>query len=366
MISTFYPLDKMVGQSVGRGVHKLNSGDQFLTKPTVSAGMVRGLLDFASSKGADGGLLLKMSDIDPAILADSDNRVAMAKYRELMLGAKQLTGDEALALHFAEQIDLTELSVVGLITHASATMMDALTQLNRYGQLVAEVVLGAEQQFEIVREGDEIWMVDNRLNPNEFIELTEMTFARLASGPRRFTDKLHLGAVHFTHHEPAYGAEYRKLFRAPLTFGSHRNAMLLDEGWLTYPVSQTPNYVFGILTAHAANLSEQLQRSKAVRSKVEMQMMQTLHRADVKIDTVAREMGLSKQTLYRQLKAESTTFEKVLDELRQTLAKHYLTGKKVSVNETAYLLGFSHPAAFSRAFKRWTGSSPRGWTAAVK
>ena len=70
-------------------------------------------------------------------------------------------------------------------------------------------------------------------------------------------------------------------------------------------------------------------------------------------------MELSRQTPFRQLKAEGTTFEKVLDELRCQLALQYLRGKKASVNETAYLVGFSEPAAFSRAFKRWTGSSPR-------
>ena len=57
--------------------------------------------------------------------------------------------------------------------------------------------------------------------------------------------------------------------------------------------------------------------------------------------------------------AEGATFETVLDELRHKMALHYLDGKKVSVNEIAYLVGFSEAAAFSRAFKRWTGTSPR-------
>jgi len=59
------------------------------------------------------------------------------------------------------------------------------------------------------------------------------------------------------------------------------------------------------------------------------------------------------------LKAEGITLEKVLDELLHKLALHYLSGKKASVHEKAYLVGFSEPGAFSRVFKRWTGSSPR-------
>ena len=77
------------------------------------------------------------------------------------------------------------------------------------------------------------------------------------------------------------------------------------------------------------------------------------------MNVIARKLGLSRQTLFRKLKAEGVTFEKVLDELRHKLALHYLSGKKASVNETAYLVGFSDPAAFSRAFTRWTGSIPR-------
>jgi AraC-like DNA-binding protein len=81
------------------------------------------------------------------------------------------------------------------------------------------------------------------------------------------------------------------------------------------------------------------------------------------MDAIAERMALSRQTLLRRLKDEGATFEKVLDELRHRLALDYLGAKKVSVNEAAYLVGFSDPAAFSRAFKRWTGSNPRAYRA---
>jgi Helix-turn-helix domain len=76
--------------------------------------------------------------------------------------------------------------------------------------------------------------------------------------------------------------------------------------------------------------------------------MPILHTGEAGMDVIAGKLGVSRQTLFRRLKAEGVTFEKVLDELRHKLALHYLSGKKVSVNETAYLVGFSDPAAFSR------------------
>jgi AraC-like DNA-binding protein len=79
---------------------------------------------------------------------------------------------------------------------------------------------------------------------------------------------------------------------------------------------------------------------------------------EARIEMIAAKLGLSRQTLFRRLKAEGVTFERVLDELRHRRALYYLKSKKLPVTKTAYLLGFSDAAAFSRAFKRWTGVSP--------
>jgi len=86
--------------------------------------------------------------------------------------------------------------------------------------------------------------------------------------------------------------------------------------------------------------------------------MPILHTGNAKLIAIAPKLGISPRTLSRKLKNEGTTFERVLDELRHAMAINYFRGQKVSVNEIAYLVGFSEPAAFSRAFKRWTGVSP--------
>lgn len=82
-----------------------------------------------------------------------------------------------------------------------------------------------------------------------------------------------------------------------------------------------------------------------------------------RMDAVARALGCSRQTLYRRLREERGTFEAVVEAVRRRLALRLLRDPGISVKEVAYRLGFAEPAAFSRAFKRWTGRSPAAWRA---
>jgi AraC-like DNA-binding protein len=276
-----------------------------------------------------------------------------------MRAGQELSNDPALALHFGETIDMAEMSIVGLIGLAAETGAEGFAQINRYARLVVEVDLGTADRFQLTRSAGQLWIVDTRKNPNDFPEMTESTFARMVCASRRFGETPFAKEVHVTHAAPGHRAEYDRIFRAPVIFESDKNALLTDAVWLTRRNPVSSRYVFGILSAHAEALLKSLESSKSTRGRVESLLMPILHTGDVSMDTIAGKLGLSRQTLFRKLKAEGVTFEKVLDELRHKMALHYLSGKKVSVNETAYLVGFSDPAAFSRAFKRWTGSSPR-------
>lgn len=93
--------------------------------------------------------------------------------------------------------------------------------------------------------------------------------------------------------------------------------------------------------------------------EVEAQLEMLLASGGFRVASVARALGCSRQTLYRRLKAEGTTFAQLLDDLRRRCALGLLRTGDLSVKQIAYRLGFSEPAAFSRAFKRWTGKTPR-------
>lgn len=330
-----------------------------MVQRTVSAGLAKAFMQFASARGVNLQALSAQSGIDPSALEDHDHRVPFENYMALVRGAKDMAGDSALPMHFAEEVDVSEFSVVGLLTHASMTMMEAFEQLNRYGQLVVEVDIGATGRFALESRNGGVWIADKRADADSFWELTESTFTRMTVGPRRFLPRPHILEVHVTHPAPMHVAEYDRIFRCPVVFESDWNAMLMDMSLAYHKVQLQPRYVFGVLSAHADQLLKDLENSRTTRGRVESLLMPILHTGKFSVERIAEKMGISRQTLFRKLRAEGATFEKVLDELRHKLAVHYLSGKKVSVNETAYLVGFSDAASFSRAFKRWTGVSPR-------
>jgi AraC-like DNA-binding protein len=315
-------------------------------------------MELAVSKGASAAALAQRSGIEPADLADQDHRVPFAAYVALMRAAKALTGDEALALHYGETNDLAQISVVGLIGYACETMLDAFAQLNRYGRLVVEFD-GPADRFKLAAKAGGHWVVDTREHANDFPELTESTFARMVCGPRRFGVMRLAEAVHVTHPAPTYRSEYERIFQAPVVFGAEWNAVMMDPAWATHRIAQQPRYVFGVLNERADALLKALEASKTTQGRVEALLLPMLHTGQASIATVAARMGVSRQTLYRRLRREGVTFETVLDRLRRRMALDYIRANKVSLNETAYLVGFSDPAAFSRAFKRWTGVTPR-------
>ncbi|MGQ0590516.1 MAG: helix-turn-helix transcriptional regulator [Sphingosinicella sp.] len=125
------------------------------------------------------------------------------------------------------------------------------------------------------------------------------------------------------------------------------------------PAVPGPNPFFAFLGEVARGIQRNRKRRETpLRRAVERHLEPLLSSGPIRIDEVARALGYSRQTLYRRLKAEGATFEEVLDDLRRRVALRLIRDEALPVKEAAWRLGFSDPAAFSRAFKRWTGASP--------
>lgn len=334
-----------------------------MRQPTMTASFAASMLQFAVTKGADQKALLAASGLSLDDLAGKDARVPMAAYHALIQAAIRATGDPALVMRHSSETSLDHLSVVGLILNSSPTFRAAIRQLNRYTRLIADVdPLHAADRFELRDEGGQTWLIDHFPEPNRTPTAIEDTFTRFITEFRRNEpDKPFALQAKVTFPRPAHAAAYSEIWHCPVHFGADRNAICIAQHWANQTTRTTNEYVFGIFTDHANAMMAELDASQTTRANVEACILPELHTGTISMDKVAQDLGMSRQTLYRRLQEEGLTFAELHDELRARMARDYLTARKVSVNETAYLLGFSEASSFVRAFKRWTGMSPKAF-----
>jgi AraC-like DNA-binding protein len=327
---------------------------------TVAAGIVAGLIKYSVSRGASEKQIFSDSGLSHAQLSDQDARIPMGLYKALVHSAIEQLEDAALPLRFSVSTDLRDFSIVGLIVHASASVDDAFKQLARYSKLMVEVAVmesGARFTFESDEEG--MWLVDNRPNPNEFPALTEFSFGRvIGEFAREFPQQPFALEMQVTHPEPAHARDYEKILSVPVRFNQTRNAIRMNPAWLKVEFAANNEYAFGIFIEHADALLKSLENHQSLQGKIEAYILPRLHLGDVTVDKVANAFAMSRKTLHRRLKEEGVTFLSIHDDLKHRMAIEYLTARKVSVNQVAYLVGFSEPSSFVRAFRRWRSMTP--------
>jgi AraC-like DNA-binding protein len=328
-----------------------------MREPTVAAGMMDALFAFAVSKGAGRRELAKLAGFEPGEKAP-DDRLSYDSYVTLFRAAKRLTGDGALALRFGEEVEMSNFSVVGLLGPPPGSPGEVVDYFNRYARLLIDCPGQPPDRLRLRQAGASLWLVDARPEPNAFPELTESTFARMACTARRMGVRSPIGELHVTHDKPAHHAEYDRIFAVPVRFGAAWNAVRLGEELLKLlPAGVQPTYAQHLAAGHAETLLGRLDEQTTFAARAAAAIESAMANGGAAVETVASDMGMSRQTLYRRLKQEDLTFEKLHDQIRCRLAVAQLRSGGTAT-DIAHRLGFSDRAAFSRAFKRWTGTSP--------
>lgn len=351
-----------------KGVTGGNRADELSDGGTIASSFPRALLRFAVERGVDRTALLEHSGFDPAASRGPDDHAPLGVYSRMMRAAVELSGDPAFPLKFGREMPMDELTIVGLIAGSVRTVREGLDQMNRYARLVIDEDSGlsAVDMLDLVVCGDEIWAQFTSKAYEAELDLTAAAFARSLNGVTVIAGRSPFPhEIHFVHPEPAHRAAFEDVFRTKIVFGSKWNAFRIDEAFLDAEMPKemrrANDYVFGVLSERAEELMRDLEANETIRGRVQKALMAELHTGKASIEQIAAQLGMSRQTLYRRLKAEGETFESLLDDLRRDVAIRYLEGGKVSISEAAYLVGFSEQSAFSRAFKRWTGRSPSAY-----
>jgi AraC-like DNA-binding protein len=278
-------------------------------------------------------------------------RAALLWLEEVVAG----TGDHALGLHAAQHFERGGYDLVEYAARSCGTWGEALEIVLRYVHLLNE----AADYGLYVSQGTA------RLELRSKIPLpraaADFTVCGLALAALRWTgaETLEGYELWFRHPAPQDQAAYNARFGlARLCFDAPVDALLFDASCLVAPLRTADPNLNALLRRHAEQSLGMVAERRSMAAQVRSLLTELLPAGISQGERVARRLGLSRRTLSRQLESEGTSYESVLEEVRYGLARQYLTRGDLNVQDVAFLLGYSETAAFSRAFKRWSGIGP--------
>ena len=317
----------------------------------------RETLSYLDRRGIDAEPALSAAGISRRQLSQDDIGLSVAsQYRFLELAAAE-ANDQLLGLHVAAEMDIRAIGLLFYLTGSSRTVSEALENLARYSRTTNEALV-----VEISQQKDEVILAIRHVQDfdephRQFFELLALWFIRTLHKEtnRDFT----LLRVTFTHARNADLREVHRLLRCPVDFAQGVDSWVLPQRVMDLPIVSGDSQLLKILTAHADDLLAERHSVTALQSMVANQLASLLPSGELRAAVVARQLGMSPRSLTRHLADEGTTFGDILEQLRRRLASRYLADDRMSVQQIAWLLGYSEVGAFNHAYKRWTGTAPR-------
>lgn len=330
-----------------------------MVEETIAAGFIQGMVNYALSLGMSQRHIFESTDVSMTDLAVQDSRLSLSTASKLWNNATSLSNDPAFSMHFGEISACSDMSIIGMIGESSPTFGDALLQILRFSNLGVYRADTVNKGLRLdVNNG--LATLSSKSDNSLFSKmLIETSFSRMVVGINRtVVDKVKLSQVCFQHSKPQYVSEYERIFDAPILFSQKENSLSFAEALLQSPMVNPKPYLHEILTEHALNLLEKTKPTITTTDQVRRYIYEQLHVGCISVQRCADALAITRQTLYRKLQQESTSYKNILDTTRHALALEYLAQKNKSIIEISFLLGFSESSTFNRAFKRWVGKTP--------
>jgi len=308
-------------------------------------------------RGIDPVPLFKEAGLDSSSLDNPLVRYPIKGAILVWTRASKMLDDPAFGLTIAKVWKPSDFHALGCAFMASTTLRDALNRLVRYNPVVYDVI-----SYSLAEHGGRAILsykpVHGVLDEPAILEdarwAVVLDACRLVHGAD--LDPLE---VTFWHAEPESGMdEFLEYFRCPLRFDEPVASMTFPSEILDKRLPAANRELALSLDRTLSNYVAKLQRDDIV-SRTKSVISDNLPSGNFTSEMVAAELHMSQRSLQRKLVAECTAYRKLVDAVRQELAESYLAEGYFTLTEISYLLGFSSQAAFSRAFKRWTGVTPQ-------
>ncbi|HKG59476.1 MAG TPA: AraC family transcriptional regulator [Pyrinomonadaceae bacterium] len=324
---------------------------------TVQAKAVEKIVSAAAAHGVSPARLYAAVQLDPSVLLDPDNRIPFAQLVALYEKAAEITGDNDFGLHLGQSINPTAFDVVGYCALNSPTLGAAFARVARYHSIWTDGAL-----FTLETSNDTSAIVYSYVDTSikDHRQDAEMTIATVTALCRNIASPdFAPTTVEFQHDSPLATKAHIKLFRCPVEFRAPANKLTFPTSFLSLPIAKADASLCAVLDRHAEELLAKFPPRDSLVDQVRSIIANELRGGDPSLERVADELNLTPRTLQRKLQELGTSHNELLDHMRRQLAMRYLREREMAICEVAYLLGFSESSSFHRAFKRWTGVTPK-------
>lgn len=263
-----------------------------------------------------------------------------------------------ISLRMFARAEISDLGVMGYAAINTDSVGKALTFLLRYHELTSDRyvdTLTMEDDVAIVAPTPLMAHMQNFKNIAEDSMAGNWRTLALLLGP----DVDHGEAsVHFDFPEPGHVGTYREVFQCPCHFNAERSELRFPAKWLDRPVASANQTLADVCTAMCERLLGAGKSSRETPQMVRRLLLSRPGRRMFRLDEAASELNLSATQLRKRLYRSGTSYKNIVLEIRMALARHYLEDTDLPIQEIAYLLDYSQPAPFSRAFKCYYGVPP--------
>lgn len=277
--------------------------------------------------------------------------------------AARVTGDPSIGLHLGEALGRGTFGVVEFVCEKSRDVRAGLERLARYHALLNDLVV-----FTVESGRDGSLSVEHRIpgkpqctgrHANEFFVAQLLTRMRTVTGR-----DVRPVSARLAHPEPADARELRRLLGATeVRFATEANGFVLDAADADAPLRTADARLSEVLDAHARLLLAARPTPPRFLGQVRAEVRARLRPRPPSLEVVAEALRLSPRTLQRRLSEERATLKEIVESLRQELGTALVREGKLRVDAVAFELGYADTRAFLRAFKRWTGKTPKGFRA---
>ena len=285
---------------------------------------------------------------------ETSDRIPFTVGLELVNAAVEVTGDHDLGLRSALYADPRDFEVLEWVATSAETWADACKTICRYVRVLSEV---AEYRVEMC--GDKVHIIFGSMVPlPRLISDFQLAVFQLAM-QRWFPSAWPELAVWMKQEQPADLSGYRRIFpNCKLVFRAAFDGFVYDARRLEIRLPTADRERHSKLRAQVDNLMAELAPIDSIVARVSVDILETLRDGHVAAERTANRLGMARRTLVRRLNQHGTSFSELLKEVRYRTAIHYLQNSSHSVEDIAFLLGYSECAPFVRAFKRWSGRAP--------